>query len=225
MSTLKKSRLNPRSLRVILAIFLLLIIGLGAAGFVYAQKELLSYAKEISRKKVDANASNSSISTLQNVQKELQGYDDVKQKIGALRAGDEFPIFRIVDEVNKIASRNNVPISSFSFGNSAAAPAAGASPAPTTPAPAIPAVPSASSSKIISLTVNFGQISNYQDYLQFLYDIEQNVPKMRVTSVSVNSGAATPDANATQNTTGQSGSSASSGEFSIQPLTVELYIQ
>ena len=220
MSTLKKSRLNPRSLRVILAIFLLLIIGLGAAGFVYAQKELLSYAKEISRKKVDANASNSSISTLQNVQKELQGYDDVKQKIGALRAGDEFPIFRIVDEVNKIASRNNVPISSFSFGDSAAAPTAGAN---ATPTPATPAAPSASTSKTISLTVNFGQISNYQDYLQFLYDIEQNVPKMRVKSVSVNSGAATP--NTTQNTTGQSGSSTSSGEFSIQPLTIELYIQ
>ena len=220
MSTVKKSRLNPRSLRVILAIFLLLIIGLGAAGFVYAQKELLGYAKEISRKKVDASASNSSISTLQNIQKELRGYDDVKQKIGALRAGDEFPIFRIVDEVNKIASRNNVPISSFSFGDSAAAPTAGAN---ATPTPATPAAPSASTSKTISLTVNFGQISNYQDYLQFLYDIEQNVPKMRVKSVSVNSGAATP--NTTQNTTGQSGSSTSSGEFSIQPLTIELYIQ
>jgi len=223
MSAVKTSRLNPRILRIILAIFLLLIIGLAAAGFVYAQKELLSYAKEISRKKVDASASNSSISTLQNVQKELRGYDDVKQKIGALRAGDEFPIFRIVDEVNKIASRNNVPISSFSFGDSAATPAAGTSATPV-PTPTTPTAPSPSSSKIISLTVNFGQISSYQDYLQFLYDIEQNVPKMRVKSVAVNSGAAAPSANSAPSTS-QSGSSAPSGEFSIQPLTIELYIQ
>jgi len=222
MSNVKKSRLNPRMLRVILAIFLLLIIGLGAAGFVYAQKELLSYAKEISRKKVDASASNSSIATLQNVQKELQGYDDVKQKIGALRAGDEFPIFRIVDEVTKIASRNNVPISSFSFGDSAATPTAGTSASPT---PTAPVASSTSSSKTISLNVNFGQINNYQDYLQFLYDIEQNVPKMRVKSVSVNSGAATPAANSTQNTTNQNEASSSNGEFNVQPLTVELYIQ
>ena len=224
MSTPKSSRLNPRVLRIILAIFLLLIIGLSAAGFIYAQKELLSYAKEISRKKVDANASNSSISTLQNVQKELQGYDDVKQKMGALRAGDEFPIFRIVDEVNKIASRNNIPISNFSFGDSTATPLAGTNATPT-PSPAAPTTPPIASSKTISLTLNFGQISNYQDYLQFLYDIEQNVPKMRVTSVSVNSGSA-PAANSTSNNSmGQSESSTSSGEFSIQPLTIELYIQ
>ena len=223
MSAVKTSRLNPRILRFVLAIFLLLIIGLSAAGFIYAQKELLSYAKEISRKKVDASASNSSIATLQNVQKELQNYDDVKQKISALRAGDEFPIFRIVDEVNKIASRNNIPISSYSFGDSAA-PAAGTGATPT-PTPATPAAPSTSSSKTISLTVNFGQISSYRDYLQFLYDIEQNVPKMRVKSVSVNSGTAAPAANSTPNNTSQSGASASNGVFSIQPLTIELYIQ
>lgn len=220
MSTPRKSRLTPRVLRIILVIFLLLILGVSAAGFIYAQKELLGYAKEISRKKVDANASNSTIATLQKVQKELQGYDDVKQKIAAIRSSDEFPEFRVVDEVNKIASRNNIPISSFSYGDSAVDPSTGAAtPAPTTPATPITAP--VSSSKTISLTLNFGQISNYQDYLQFLYDIEQNVPKMRVKGVSINSGAT----QTTNDTTSSSQTDSSGTGLSIQPLTIELYTQ
>lgn len=223
MSPARNSKLTPRVLRILLAVFLLVILGVSAAGFTYAQKELLGYAKEISRKKVDANASNSTIATLEKVQEELQGYDDVKQKIAALRSSDEFPEFRVVDEVNKIASRNNIPITSFSYGDSAVDPATGAAtPTPTPATPAAPTTAPVASSKTISLTINFGPINNYQDYLQFLYDIEQNVPKMRVKAVSISSGAA----QTTGDTTSDSSQTDSSGTgLSIQPLTIELYTQ
>lgn len=226
MSPGRKVKFTPRTLRVLLAALLIIILGLSTAGFIYAQKELQSYAKEISRKKIDANASNSTISTLQKVQSQLQDYDDIKEKIQNLRADDEFPEFRVIDEVNKIASRNNIPVSSFSYGDSAAAAdASGTAPAATTPpAAATPVVPSTSAAagKTISLIVNFGQISDYKSYLQFLYDIEQNIPKMKVKSVAVSSGAAAASGDTSS---GASQSQSSSGGLNIQPITIELFIQ
>jgi hypothetical protein len=223
MSPEKKSKFTPRTLRVVLALLLVIILGSSAAGFIYVQQELRGYAKEISRKKIDANASNSTISTLKKVENELRGYGDVKEKIQGLRANDELPEFRLTDEVTKIAARNNIPISNLSIGDGTAGtpPTAGGAATPTTPT--TPVTGSTSNAKTIALTVNFGPVSDYKDYLQFLYDIEQNIPKMRVKSVSVSSGGASTDTSSSSST-GQSSSPASSG-LNIQPITIELYIQ
>jgi hypothetical protein len=222
VSSENKKTLTPRVLRVILATLLVLILGASAAGFFYAQDKLLGYAKEISRKKIDATASNSTISTLKKVQTELKGYDDVKEKILKLRANDEFPEFRVVDEVNRIASRNNIPLASFSYGDSSSETSTANESTPNSAPPTArnPAMEGGVAGKTISLTVNFGQINDYQNYLQFLYDIEQNIPKMRVKSVGISSGAA----NATTDSNGQQPAS-SGGAMTIQPLTIELYTQ
>lgn len=223
MNIERKSKFTPRVLRIILAVLLVVILGSSAAGFFFVQKEMRGYAKEISRTKIDANASNSSISTLQKVQDELKGYDDVRTKIQGLRANDEIPEFRIIDEVTKIASRNNIPVSSFSYGDSAASTATGgAAAAPTPTTPTTPPTGTTSSAKTIALTVNFGQVSDYKSYLQFLYDIEQNIPKMRVKSVAVSSGGSSTNAPSTSTDQPQT---SSGGGLSVQPITIELYIQ
>jgi len=227
MSPEKKSKFTPRTLRVILALLLVLILGSSAAGFIYVQQELRGYAKEISRKKIDANASNSTISTLKKVENELRGYGDVKEKIQGLRANDELPEFRLTDEVTKIAARNNIPISNLSIGDGTAAgtpPTAGGAATPTTPT--TPVTGSTSNAKTIALTVNFGPVSDYKNYLQFLYDIEQNIPKMRVKSVSVNSGSSAPtDPSSSSSSSSTNQSSSSSSGVNIQPITIELYVQ
>jgi hypothetical protein len=224
MSPEKKSKFTPRTLRVVLALLLIVILGSSAAGFIYAQKELREYAKEISRKKIDANASNSTISTLKKVKNDLGGYSDVKEKIQGLRANDVPPEFRIVNEVTKIAARNNIPISSFDFGDGATASPSTTSGTATPTTPTAPVAGSTTSNaKTISLTVNFGQVNDYKNYLQFLYDIEQNIPKMRVKSVSVSSGGSA-STNTSSSSTNQTSPPASNG-LNIQPITIELYIQ
>lgn len=217
-------KLSASILRILLSLSLVAILAAGITGFIYAHQQLNGFAADISKMKVDAESSTSNLQKLRQVESDLATYDDVKATINQLRAPGEFPEFRVIDEITKIAGRNNIPIESYSYEDSSADTAQSgtteqppaATPTPSSPSPesATPSAPTASS-KTISLTINFGTITSYNQYLQFLYDVEHNIPKMRINSVGINNGSAASD----------DGTTSSSGGFSVDPLTIELYIQ
>jgi len=222
-----KKWLNASTFRIILGVSLLLILVLSSFGFAFAHQTLSKYADEIAHKKVDASMSNDAISSLQKVQQTIEQKQSLIDKIDTLRADGSFPEFLIVDQIKTIAKRNNIKISSYSFGSTssdsttggAASPTAGQQPTPTT-APA-------KSGDTVSLTLNFGSVPSYQKYLQFLYDIEQNVPKMRIKGVGVSGSSGsqtTTDGSNSNNPAGQPQSSNSSG-FAVDPLVVEMYVK
>lgn len=203
MTKNKKPLLNALTLRIFLIVLMLAITAGGFAGLAYALHNMKAFAVGVSHKKVDATASNGNIQALEKTRDYLNANQDVLAKIGLLRSSSEFPEFRVVDEVREIAAKNNIQIQSFSYGSAAAAsqtPASPTTPSGTTTNPTTPAA-SASNGDLISLTVTLSSPS-YLDFLQFTYDIEQHLPKMKIGGIGV---------------------SATGGAISVDPLTVQMY--
>ena len=204
MTKPKKLALNAHTFRIILFVLMLILTLAGAFGLSYGLRTMKAYAVEVSHKKVDATASNGNISALEKTQDYLDTNRDVLEKIGLLRSSSEFPEFRVVDEVRDIASKNNILIQSFSYGTGTAA--TSQAPASTTPAAptsgATTPTTTSTGGNLISLTVTLNSPS-YLDFLQFTYDIEQHLPKMKISGI---------------------GMSAANGSVNVDPLTVQMYI-
>lgn len=200
MTKPKKLVLNAHTFRIVLIILMFIITAAGSVGLSYALRSMKTFATEVSHKKIDATASNGNIQALEKTQDYLDTNRDVLEKVGLLRSTSEFPEFRVVDEVRDIATKNNIQIQSFSYGTEAAVAQAPASTAPssTTPAP----VAGGSGGNLISLNVTLSSPS-YLDFLQFTYDIEQHLPKMKISGI---------------------GMSAANGSVNVDPLTVQMYI-
>ena len=219
MSKKSKMTMNATLLRTLLSVSMLLIIAVGSAGFLYGLSIIKAYAVEVSHKKVDAEASNGNIQALESIKKELDQNNDILNKVGLLKSDSQFPEFRIVDEIRKIAANNNLTIDSFTYADSAAAtgttPATGSATTtpPTTTTPTTGTATTAG--KTVSLSVTLKSPIPYSNFLQFTYDIEQNLPKMKVKGISVSAGGET--ASKEQATTDPN-------QVSVEPITIEMYI-
>ena len=199
-------------LRNILIVLILTVAIGGAVGLSYGYRVIKNHAVDVSHKKVDATASNGNLAALKKTEQYLNANKDVLEKISLLKATNEFPEFRIVNEIRSIAAKNNISVSSFSYGTATGTTAA----APTTAAPATPApTASTSAAKTIALSVTFTAPS-YLEFLQFTYDIEQNLPKMKIQGIGISNGST--------GGTQTSGAAATSTGISIDPITVEMYI-
>jgi hypothetical protein len=211
MSKRKKELIDAKSLRIGLLVLMLLITTGSAAGLSYAMQNLKTFAVEVSHKKVDANASNGNIAALQKTESYLEANQDVLEKAGLLRSTSEFPEFKIVDEVRRVATRNNIQIDTFSYGTSesgSTSTSGTGSATPSTPgatgSTVAPSNGGSTGGNTISLTVTLNA-SDYLNFLQFTYDIEQHLPKMKLNGISVSGG-------------GTSG-------ITVDPVTIEMYIK
>ena len=222
----KKTTLNARLLRVLLSVMLLVVFAAGIAGISAGLNMIKDYSVEVEHKKTDAEASDKNLAALQNIEKYLQDNQDVRDKAKLLRSDGKFPEFRIVDKVRAIASKNNVKIGSFSYGTEAssetgggaqtpaAAPAAGGAAAGGTTS-------AASTGKTIALTVTISK-AKYKDFLQFTYDLEQFLPKMKISGIDVSSGSSSSSSSSSG---GGQQPQQSSGGTSYQPVTIEMYVR
>ena len=193
---MSKLAFNAYMLRILLILSLVVGIGAGVAGFLYGQELLKKIAVDISHKEKDAEASSLTLSTLQDTEGKLKQYDTVRQNIGAIYAEDQFPEFRVVDEVRAVASHNNIKVTSFSYTNSIGTQAAATKPQGL----------STGKVKTIPLFVNLESSIDTKSFLQFIYDIEQHLPMMRIAGVSL-------------------APSTSGDKINVSQLTVELYIK
>jgi len=198
MTESKKTTLTATRLRIILSLTLLLIIAAGGGGFVYVKGLLTQYSVTVSHTKVDAQASDGNITSLETIQKELATDQDVVQKATQLRSTSEFPEFDIVNDVKKYAAADGISIDSYDFTSQ------GSTGTPSTTSVPAPAV--SSSSKTVDLSVSIHSPVNYQKLLQFLYDLQQGLPKMQVQGVSVGPGD-------------------SVDTVEVQPITIEMYTE
>jgi hypothetical protein len=203
---MKMSKLSASSFKILLITMLLVSISVGIAGFIFIQGFLNDYAIDVSHKQKDALASNSVINALNNTEKELKKNADIRKKIGNLRADSQFPEFLVVSEVQKIADNNGIKVKAFSYGS-------GATSLPnqtTTPTPSPTTGPTTNTTstggKTITLLVDLENPVDQKSFLQFIHDIEQHLPKMRLNGLSISPAEAAPD----KINTGQ--------------LTVELYL-
>lgn len=180
MSTYKKS-FAPTSLRLLLAFLLIAIAALMAIGFVYSYGELSKYAVEVSHVKADALASNDSLQVLQNTQQELKKNQGAIVRSTSLTATGELPQFEAMNNIRAYASRNNLTLKSIDLVDKAG-------PA-TSQAPAAAPAPASTTGNTIDVNVTFTDEVNYKNFLQFLSDIENSVPKMQVKGINISKGA------------------------------------
>lgn len=207
----QKFTLNASLLRLILSGSLFLSTIVAGGGFVYVQEMLKKYAVEVSHKRIDAAASNGNIQSLERIKTDLENNQDVSLKAQALKATNELPQFTIVENVTMHATNNNIKITNFDFTDAGkTAPLSGAttpqpstSPSQTAQTPSTTTTPTPA--KYVSISVTIETPVNYANFLQFLHDLEQNVPKMQVQGVSL--------------TPATSGSSITSTALTIQMYT------
>lgn len=202
---MRTSGFTANSFKILLITVLIGSISAGIVGFIYSQQFLKNYTLEVSHKQKDAQASNSALNMLSITKKELEENADIRKKIGNLRATSQFPEFLVVSEVQKIADNNKIKVKSFSYGTGTAQPPSQQTPGGLAPTTGPTSPTTTSGGKTITLLVDLENPVDQKAFLQFIHDIEQHLPKMRLNGLSV-TPAETPD------------------KINSAQLTIELYL-
>ena len=179
-------RFEPTTLRVVLIIAMVLALAGSVAGFVYRLGVLNTFAVDVSHKKVDAEASNSSLQTLQKLEHTLSASRETLKRTEQLSITNELPQFQAVTDVRNIANRNKLPITNVTFTDGTASTPSSSTPAtPTTPSAAAPVA----TGKQVDVTLTLGENVAYDSFLQFLYDTERSIPNMQIGEISLSPGS------------------------------------
>lgn len=215
---IKSIQLNASILRIVLGISLFLIIAVGVAGFTFAHQKLTDYAAAISKKNVDAQASETTIQSLQTISEQLDRYAEARKVAEALRLDEDHPEFAVNNDLKAIAARNNIDIS---LTTEAPAAEGGTTPPAAGTTPNTPPVTPGTFSITMEVRPKSGDVFNkttYRDFLQFLRDLEQHLPKIKINGVTVSSSEATESEDGTPTGGGTQG-------ISVDPISLEVYVK
>lgn len=190
-----KKPLTATKLRAALTVSLFVVAVGAGAGFYFANRQLQSYASGVSESLAQADSSQDSLQTLQNIQRELKDNQDAIKRTAQIVADSKSYQYQnqIIDDLNDYAKRAGITITNIDFSDttkgstsaSSSAPASGSAPTGLTPA----AVPGAKST-FVSITLK--NPVNYNSLLNFMHSTEQNLTKMQIASVNISKDASTP---------------------------------
>lgn len=221
MKKAKSLQLSANILRIILAVSLFIILAGAIAGFVFAHQKLTGYAVDISKKKVDAEASETVIQSLEAITKQLEDNAEVRETAGSLRLDDNHPEFSVSRELRSIADRNNIKVT-LTTASPTTDGATTTPPATPSPTESVPVAPSDTFSITMAVRPKGKQAFNetsFRDFLQFLRDLEQNLPKIKINGVRVSSGAVEDSDSSNPDETPDNNG------ISVEPISLEVYIK
>jgi hypothetical protein len=180
---MKKRQLNATTLRLILAISLFGIAGIGTTVFSIADKMLKASATEASHAVADASASRNNLQNLQKLQQDLVTKKEVVSRAASIVAESQSYEYQnqIINDLNDYASRAGLSIISINFDTAGAA-AGGNAATPTAPTTVVNGVKSTSASIALRNPVDYASI------LRFIKSIEQNLTKMQISSIGLSQG-------------------------------------
>lgn len=181
MSENQLKNLDASKLRIILATSIILLIGVSVALFVFFRGQLVSYAEQVRTANTEASVSQSDITMLENLQKELDENSVAVNRTKNIVADSQKYQYQnqIIEDITTYAQKANVGISGYAFTTDSAAStgaAAGASSAAT---------PTPSGLKSVGVSINIKSPVNYQSIIRFIHYIESNLTKMQVSGVSL----------------------------------------
>jgi hypothetical protein len=182
---MKGKPLTPTGLRLILSISLFVITGIGGVAFSFVNETLEKVAIDVNHKAVDASASQNNFQTLQSIQHQLEEKKDVVERARSIVADSQSYQYQdqIITDLSDYAKRSNIEITNMDF---SAATQAGAAPKTT---PSALTAPTPTGVKSTSVSVTLKNPVNYNNLLQFIYAIEQNLTKMQVSKVGLSKDA------------------------------------
>lgn len=193
-------------LRMILISTILAIFVLGGVGFYFVQSQLNTFAINVSHVNEDAATSNNDISILQTVQKKLaddQGNVERTKKIVADSKSYTYQD-QIISDLNAYAARAGITITGYTF--DAGAGATTNTSGSTATGAASPATTTIAGLKSTTVSVTLKAPTKYENLLNFVHSVEQNLTKMQVSGISLTKGQSPAD-------------------VSTNVLSIEVYIQ
>jgi ribosomal protein L30E len=177
---MKTGRLTASSLRIILSVSIVLMIGLSAVGFYFAQNWLRALAVDVSHTVADSSSTGDNIQSLQKLQEELTAKQSVTTKLALLSSNAQDWQTQVVRDLDAYSKMSGIEISGYSgFTLGSTAPATVA----TTPAVTTPAAAVASSNPTATITLK--SPLSYTNLLKFMKLIENNIPKMQVANINL----------------------------------------
>lgn len=189
--------LKATTFRNILAVLLFVIV-IGIGGIFYlGRATLLQTSTSVNKAVADANASSQSLDTFKKIETELKTNHDAVTRAKQLTA-DLFDYNyqnQIIQDLQAYGKQNNVGITGVDFGASTASAGAAAQAAPTTGAAAPTAgAGTAGAGKSVAITISLSNPVDYKGLLNFVYAIEQNLPKMQISKLSLTRNGSNPSA-------------------------------
>lgn len=218
-----KKKLTAPQLRIVLGVTMVIIFVIGGVIFKFGHSKLSTVAHSVAETAAQADAGQANLNQLSVTKQMLKDNANVVQKASEMVAESKSYQYQnqIVTDLDRFAASAGISLTNITFddqssngspstGSSAPTPAA-AAPTPTTaptgaaPSGAIsPSVPTAPTLKTVSVTITFKNPVDYSNFLQFIHDIEQNLTKMQLKSLSL---------------------SQTTGGVSSESLTIEVYIK
>ncbi|HEY5695665.1 MAG TPA: hypothetical protein VIQ80_02415 [Candidatus Saccharimonadales bacterium] len=186
---MKHRQLTATRLRLSLAVSLFAIPLIAGGLFYVIYGQLQGFAVDVSHKIVDAGSSQTSVQTLQQIQRELEDNKDVVAKAKAIVADSQSYQYQdqILSDINNYAAKAGITISNVDFSagaSSSTTSRTGTQTQTQTPAPTTP-----SGVKTVSVSVTMVNPIGYGNFLQFLRSLEDNLTKMQVQRISLSKGA------------------------------------
>lgn len=171
-------------LRLVLSVALFAIVAIGVGIFSLAESQLKKVAIDVSHSVVDANASRDKLQSLQKIQQELAAQQAVVLRAGKVAANSQSYQYQnqIINDLNRYAKRAHITLTNIDFATDVSTKSTTATKPGATAAP----VPSGVKPATISVTIK--SPVNYQNLLQFMRSLEQNLTKMQVSSISLSKG-------------------------------------
>ena len=181
---MKKSAMTATRLRLILSLSIFVIILVTGGAFFYIDQQIQTYAVSVSHSVADANASQDSLQTLQELQQTLNNDSDVIAKTNSIVADSQSYQYQdqIINDINGYAAQTGIGITNINFPSATATPTAGATSPVTTPS--TPTV-APSGVKSISVEVTLKNPIDYNSFLQFIHAIENNLTRMQIQKIGL----------------------------------------
>lgn len=173
-------------LRLLLAAAMVLLLLAGGGILFLGYSHLSKTATEAGEQAAGAKQSETTIDRLESLQSELESKKDVVFKTSQITANSENYAYqdRLVNDLTVYANRANLTITNISFTNQTAATSAPDPAAGSEEGAAETTTPGASPSlKKATVDITLENPLNYQDLLNFLHYIEQNLTKLKVSKV------------------------------------------
>lgn len=184
--------LTASKLKYILAIGILVWVLVGATGFWFFRGQLNVYAKEVKVASDKANKSGKDVDELKRLEQYLTDNKVTIDRARAItsEAGTTYNYQDIIyQDINAYAAKTGVKVASYTFSDIAAAAGTAGTATATTPAPAAnPTGSAASGIKSTTASITLAGENKYENIMNFIHYIENNLTKMQLSGVSLSKG-------------------------------------
>lgn len=162
--------IKATSVRKLLTVITIIVSIASIAGYYYTQQGLTILANEVKQaisKSPNANISNN-VQTTKQLQAQIDQYQPIANQLDNLSIPSDNAKNQIMQDLGKYASVNGITISNYNFNGQSAT------------------TGSTGGQQTITVTISISNSVSYAKFLKFLKSIESNLPKMQITSLSVN---------------------------------------